>query len=108
MTRRLTGPRCAHFHRMGESPGNGTISGVLGRRPVGWFISSTAWATRPLWSAARKHKGVGITSEEGGKLFFQQSSLEGTAIKVLQVRTAVTYGEERGPKGPWAEKVRPQ
>ena len=53
-------------------------------------------------------KGFGFISGEGGELFFHHSSLEGTAIEALQVGQAVTYEEGRGPKGPRAEKVRPQ
>ncbi len=53
-------------------------------------------------------KGFGFISGEGGELFFHHSSLEGTAIEALRVGQAVTYEEGRGPKGPRAEKVRPQ
>ena len=53
-------------------------------------------------------KGFGFISGDGGELFFHHSSLEGTAIEALRVGQAVTYEEGRGPKGPRAEKVRPQ
>lgn len=53
-------------------------------------------------------KGFGFINGEGGELFFHHSALEGTAIEVLQVGQRVTYEEGRGPKGPRAEKVRPQ
>ena len=53
-------------------------------------------------------KGFGFISGERGELFFHHSSLEGTAIEALHVGQAVSYEEGRGPKGPRAEKVRPQ
>ncbi len=53
-------------------------------------------------------KGFGFISGERGELFFHHSALEGTAIEVLRVGQSVTYEEGRGPKGPRAEKVRPQ
>jgi cold shock protein len=53
-------------------------------------------------------KGFGFISGEGGELFFHHSSVEGTAIEALRVGQAVTYEEGRGPKGPRAEKVKPQ
>jgi cold shock protein len=53
-------------------------------------------------------KGFGFISGEGGELFFHHSALEGTPIESLRVGQAVTYEEGRGPKGPRAEKVRPQ
>jgi len=52
--------------------------------------------------------GFGFISGEGEELFFHHSSLEGTVIEALRVGQAVTYEEGRGPKGPRAEKVRPQ
>jgi cold shock protein len=53
-------------------------------------------------------KGFGFIAGERGELFFHHSSLEGTAIEVLHVGQKVTYEEGRGPKGPRAEKVRPE
>ncbi|MCE5301553.1 MAG: cold shock domain-containing protein [Planctomycetaceae bacterium] len=53
-------------------------------------------------------KGFGFITGERGELFFHHSELEGTAIEVLQVGQKVTYEEGRGPKGPRAEKVRPE
>jgi CspA family cold shock protein len=53
-------------------------------------------------------KGFGFISGEHGELFFHQSSLEGTTIEALQIGQTVTYEEGRGPKGPRAEKVKPQ
>ena len=41
-------------------------------------------------------------------MFFHHSSPVRTAIEVLRVGQAVTYAERRDPKGPKAEKVRPQ
>jgi CspA family cold shock protein len=52
-------------------------------------------------------KGFGFIQGEGGDLFFHQSALEGTSIKVLRVGQAVTYEEGQGPKGPRAENVKP-
>jgi cold shock protein len=51
-------------------------------------------------------KGFGFISGERGELFFHHSSLQGTAIEVLEVGQPVTYDEGRGPKGPRAENVR--
>jgi cold shock protein len=53
-------------------------------------------------------KGFGFIAGERGELFFHHSALEGTAIEVLSVGQKVTYEEGRGPKGPRAEKVRPE
>jgi CspA family cold shock protein len=53
-------------------------------------------------------KGFGFISGERGELFFHHSSLEGTTIEALRIGQIVTYEEGRGPKGPRAEKVKPQ
>ncbi len=53
-------------------------------------------------------KGFGFISGERGELFFHHSALEGMPIEALHVGQTVTYEEGRGPKGPRAEKVRPQ
>jgi cold shock protein len=53
-------------------------------------------------------KGFGFIDGEHGELFFHHSALEGTAIEALRVGQAVTYEEGRGPKGPRADKVKPQ
>jgi CspA family cold shock protein len=53
-------------------------------------------------------KGFGFIAGEHGELFFHHSALEGTAIEVLRVGQKVSYEEGRGPKGPRAEKVRPE
>jgi CspA family cold shock protein len=53
-------------------------------------------------------KGFGFISGERGELFFHHSALEGAQIETLRVGQKVSYEEGRGPKGPRAEKVRPQ
>jgi CspA family cold shock protein len=53
-------------------------------------------------------KGFGFIQGERGELFFHHSALEGTQIEALRIGQKVTYEEGRGPKGPRAEKVRPQ
>jgi cold shock protein len=53
-------------------------------------------------------KGFGFISGEGGELFFHHSAVEGSAIEALRVGQSVSYEEGRGPKGPRAEKVKPQ
>ncbi len=53
-------------------------------------------------------KGFGFIRGEKEELFFHHSALEGTTIEELRVGQAVTYEEGRGPKGPRAEKVKPQ
>ena len=53
-------------------------------------------------------KGFGFIEGEKGDLFFHHTALEGVSIEALRIGQAVTYEEGRGPKGPRAEKVRPQ
>jgi len=54
-------------------------------------------------------KGFGfIESDRGGDLFFHHSEVEGTTIEQLQVGQMVSYEVGSGPKGPRAEKVRPE
>ena len=54
------------------------------------------------------NKGFGFIDVGTDKhLFFHYSSLEGVKYKQLQKGQRVEFTEGRGPKGPYAENVKP-
>jgi cold shock CspA family protein len=52
--------------------------------------------------------GLGSMEENAGICSFIMANLQGAATEVFRVGRKVNYEKGRGPKGPRAEKVRPE
>ena len=55
-----------------------------------------------------RHRGFGFIDAGGAKdLFFHSTALQGVGMEELREGQRVEYDESVGPKGPYAESVRP-